>query len=156
MDKIKYIIVAIIIMLFFASKNSQNIGCGYWYDMEGKRVLGDSIDIPPIAEIMENNNIYTIVKQTPQQEKEEAIYEHDYYYPLGRDTTYYWVLFKEECLLYGPLLPTELDSILVVGIENMCHTRCINGTPYFPWESPDKWCSYDTIVLPEIQKTVQK
>ena len=26
----------------------------------------------------------------------------------------------------------------------------------FPWESPDKWCSYDTIILPEIQKTMQK
>ena len=56
---------------------------------------------------------YIIVEQHPNREKEEATYEREYIYPSGRDTTYYWVICKKEHAFWGPLLQSELDSVLV-------------------------------------------
>lgn len=115
MDKIKRISLALIaiVLLIAMLHNSQNLGGGYWYDEEGKRVFGPDIDIPPLAKILARNGDYIIVEQHPNEEREEATYEREYNYPYGRDTTYYWVIYKKRNTFFGPLMRAELDSLLI-------------------------------------------
>lgn len=105
--------VVAFIFLIVIPHNSQDLGEGYWYDKEGKRVFGQDIDVPPIAKIVECKEDYLIVEQRPKKEREEATYEREYNYPYGRDTTYFWVIYKKEHTFEGPLLFSELDSVLV-------------------------------------------
>ena len=74
MDKIKRISLALIaiVLLIAMLHNSQDLGGGYWYDEEGKRVFGPDIDIPPLAKILARNGDYIIVEQHPNEEREEA------------------------------------------------------------------------------------
>ena len=120
MDKIKhkYILKIILIVLLVTitwlvimSHNTRILGDGYWYESEGKRIFGPDIDIPPTAKIVECTRGYIIVEQYPP-EREDAIYEYEYTYPYGRDTTYYWIIYKKEHSFIGPLVRSELDSIL--------------------------------------------
>ena len=67
MDKIKRLsfVVALlalvaIVLLIAVPHNSQNLGGGYWYDKEGKRVFGPDIDIPPVAKILTCKEDYII------------------------------------------------------------------------------------------------
>ncbi len=120
MDKIKHIsfalalfVLTIIVVLISILHNSQDLGDEYWYDKEGKRVFGPDIDVPPVAKIIQYRGDYIIVEQNPNKEHEEATYEREYIYPSGRDTTYYWVINKKEHAFWGPLLRSELDSVLV-------------------------------------------
>ena len=118
MDKVKYIFMAIILLALIAigitiPHNECDMGGEYWYDKEGKRVLGPDIDIPPVAKIIQCKGDYIIVEQEPKKEREEAVYERVYNYPYGRDTTYFWIINKKKHTFSGPLLETELDSVLV-------------------------------------------
>lgn len=120
MDKIKHtsfaiilFVFALIIIIIISPHNSQLLGGGYWYDKEGKRVFGPDIDIPPISLIIQCNRDYIIVEQHPNKELEEATYNRVYNYPCGRDTTYYWVICKKKCTFEGPLLRSQLDSVLI-------------------------------------------
>ena len=120
MDKKKYILFTIVLFIFAAiialmvsPHNSQDLGGGFWYDIEGKRVFGPDIDVPPVAKVMQCKGDYIIVEQHPNKQKEEATYEREYIYPCGRDTTYYWVINNKEHFYWGPLLQSELDSILI-------------------------------------------
>lgn len=119
MDKIKHISFAVVLLALVAiisiiaiPHNSQNLGGGYWYDKEGKRVFGPDIDIPPVAKILTCKGDYIIAEQNPNKEREEATYEHEYNYPYGRDTTYYWIIYKKKHTFSGPLLKAKLDSVL--------------------------------------------
>ena len=120
MDKIKRLsfVVALlalvaIVLLIAVPHNSQNLGGGYWYDKEGKRVFGPDIDVPPSAKILACEGDYIIAEQNPNKEREEATYEREYNYPYGRDTTYYWIIYKKKHTFSEPLLNAELDSVLV-------------------------------------------
>lgn len=120
MDKIKHIsfaiallVLTIIVVLISIPQKSQDLGGEYWYDKEGKRLFGPDIDVPPVVKIIRCKEDYIIVEQHPNKEKEEATYEREYNYPCGRDTTYYWVINKKEHAFWGPLLRSELDSVLV-------------------------------------------
>ena len=122
MDKMKckYILKIILVVLVVTvtwlvimPHNTRILGDGYWYDIEGKRVFGPDIDIPPTAKIVECTRYYIIVEQHPKPEREDAMYEYEYSYPYGRDTTYYWIIYKKENSFIGPFVPSELDSILI-------------------------------------------
>ena len=122
MDKMKckYILKIILVVLVVTvtwlvimPHNTRILGDGYWYDIEGKRVFGPDIDIPPTAKIVECTRYYIIVEQHPKPEREDAMYEYEYNYPYGRDTTYYWIIYKKENSFIGPIVPSELDSILI-------------------------------------------
>lgn len=122
MDKMKckYILKIILVVLVVTVTwlvimpyNTRILGDGYWYDIEGKRVFGPDIDIPPTAKIVECTRYYIIVEQHPKPEREDAMYEYEYNYPYGRDTTYYWIIYKKENSFIGPFVPSELDSILI-------------------------------------------
>ena len=98
MDKIKHkyilkiiliVILVTITWLVIMPHNTRILGDGYWYEIEGKRVFGPDISIPPTAKIIECTRDYIIVEQYPLPEREEAIYEYEYNYPYGRDTTNY-------------------------------------------------------------------
>ena len=120
MDKIKKIVIALILFVVVILivgiinpfNGEQILGGGYSYDIEGKRVFGPDIDIPPCAKIIKYRGDVIIVEQHPKRMKEEATYGREYNYPNGRDTTYYWVVYKKEHMFYGPLLRNQLDSIL--------------------------------------------
>ena len=130
MDKVKHISFAIvflfiltIIVLIAIPNNSRNLGGGYWYDIEGKRVFGPDIDIPPVSRIIQSKGDYFIVEQHPNKEQEEATYGRVYNYPHGRDRTYYWIINKKEHAFLGPLLRSELDSAL---LENGIKLHILN------------------------------
>lgn len=119
MDKMKHysiviipVFVLVVLVTMMYNPNEQSLGDGYWYDMEGKRVFGPDIDIPPTAKIIKCKRDYVIVEQYPPK-YDDAIYEYEYNYPYGRDTTYYWIIYKKEHLFVGPFLRSELDSILL-------------------------------------------
>lgn len=123
MVKIKFLISTIIsiILLFFLLSffysttfyNQCNLGCGYWYDREGKRLFGpNDIIIPPYIEEFDYNATYIVVKQKPLQQREEIQYERIYDYPMGRDSIYYWIINKREHKSWGPILNEEYYSIL--------------------------------------------
>lgn len=119
MDKIKHISLGLILIILtfiiigiIVPLNEWDLGNGYWYDQEGKRLFGPDMDIPPRAEIIKNNGDVIIVEQQPKIEKEEATYGREYIYPYGRDTTYYWVVYKKKHTFIGPLMWTQLDSII--------------------------------------------
>lgn len=103
----------VVVLLIIIPHNSQDLGGGYWYDREGKRVLGPDIDIPPVAKIIQCKGDYIIVEQHPNKEREEATYEREYNYPYGRDTTYYWIIYKKKRTFSGPLLKAEIDSVMI-------------------------------------------
>ena len=120
MDKMKHysiviipVFVVVVLVTMMYNPNEQSLGDGYWYDIEGKRVFGPDIDIPPTAKIVECTRYYIIVEQHPKPEREDAMYEYEYNYPYGRDTTYYWIIYKKENSFIGPFVPSELDSILI-------------------------------------------
>lgn len=120
MDKIKHFLGTIallmliaIIILYAIPNNRQDLGGDYWYDKEGKRVFGPYIDVPPSAKILQYKGNYIIVEQHPNKLQEEVTYDRTYNYPCGRDNTYYWVISKKEPAFSGPILRSELDSILI-------------------------------------------
>ena len=109
MDKMISLLFTIIlfvsfVMIIIAPHNEQRLGNEYWYDVEGCRVFGPNIDIPPIAKVVECTKEYIIVEQHPKKGKEEATYGRIYNYPHGRDTTYYWIIFKKKTHLDGAVL----------------------------------------------------
>jgi len=109
--KFSFFLITILFFLSLFASNEKQLGCGYWYDIENKCIFGPSIDIPPSIEKFEYNNDYIIVEQKPQ-EKEDIIYERIYNYPLGRDTTYYWIIFKKRNTYYGPIIYDDMQEIL--------------------------------------------
>lgn len=121
MDKIKHsigiilffcVLVLIVLLICLAPSNKKELGGGYWFDIEGKRIFGPDIDIPPVVEYIKYDDDYIIVKQKPYHLQEEAQYEHTYTYPYGRMATYYWVIDICNHTFQGPIIENEFDSII--------------------------------------------
>lgn len=111
MDKIKLIIyfsiLLAIVVVPFCNSNVKRLGGAYEYDTDGKRIFGPDIDIPPIIMHYEYNDRYILVQQKPCKNREEAIYDRTYLYPMGRDTIYYWIIDKQKHSYDGPMLYKE-------------------------------------------------
>lgn len=107
-----WVILVVTIGLLLLNNNEKKLGNGYWYDIEGQRVFGEDLAIPPKAEIILNNDSYILVRQNPLSTKEEATYGKEFHYSLGRDSTYYWIIFKPEKKYKGPLTKDELLKLL--------------------------------------------
>lgn len=105
-----FIIVLILISIF--KSNEKQLGNGYWYDIEGKRIFGPNIDIPPCVERYKYNSKCIIVEQKPYNQQEDIIYERTYNYPIGRNTTYYWIILKTNNTYYGPILYEDMQIII--------------------------------------------
>ncbi|MBQ7539801.1 MAG: hypothetical protein IJT13_01605 [Bacteroidaceae bacterium] len=63
-------------------------------------------------------NDYILAKQHPNQF--DGDYPRFYQYPMGRDTTYYWLVNKKTKEQAGPLLYSEMELLLQEkGLERM-------------------------------------
>lgn len=118
MDKIKITLIipiGIIVWLLvsFLWNGGNQLGEGYWYDIDGKRIFGPDIDIPPVSDVIFNSTAILVVRQKPLKHTEEAIYEHTYNYPMGRDSTYYWIIYKKEKRYVGPILEHEYKDMSI-------------------------------------------
>ena len=115
MRKGLYIISGVLLMLILWGTlfhcNTRRVGCGEWLDIEGKRIFGPTIDIPPEVIHVENHDTFIIIKQLPLKTPEEAVYERTYTYPAGRDSTYYWIIYKKNHRYHGPMLYDEYLQI---------------------------------------------
>ena len=119
MDKIKMIVkiiilpaIALVILEVLFYNGERRLGAGYIYDTEGKRIFGPNINIPPNVVDVYNSRRCIVVKQKPSAQIEEDIYDRTYSYPFGRDTIYYWIIYKKEHHYCGPLLYDDMKDLL--------------------------------------------
>lgn len=127
------LVVGIVLLIFKRCETSflyvswYELGCGYAYDDEVKHITGGrSKSIPPRVISYNYSDSFIVVKQIPK-EIEDAIYYYDsageyqpnaYIYPLGKDTTYYWIIIKPEHKVLGPLeLSNFLDAKKLYNIK---------------------------------------
>lgn len=107
----------LLIALIFISQAFYNpitdLGGDYVYNEEVKDVVGPDIEVPPVSEVIYNSDEYFVIKQKPDN-FEYSYYNYDwvYYYPYGRDTTYYWIIYKKEHLFVGPVLQDKYKAIV--------------------------------------------
>lgn len=135
MDKIKHIsilfikcvVVIVILGIIYPSSGEKILGGGYRYDIESKRLFGPDIDIPPCSKIIRYKGDVIIVEQHPGKVIEEATYGRHYYYPHGRDTTYYWIIYKNKHTYLGPLMRHQLDSIREADRTTNDRRRCVRS-----------------------------
>jgi len=59
--------------------------------------------IPQFVEDYEYNSRFIVARQRPTV-RGNLSEEIEYIYPLGRDTTYYWIIDKNNDRIYGPVL----------------------------------------------------
>lgn len=59
--------------------------------------------IPQFVEDYEYNSRFIVASQRPTV-RGNLSEEIEYIYPLGRDTTYYWIIDKDNDRIYGPVL----------------------------------------------------
>lgn len=112
------IITIFLYSLLFPPSEEKNLGNGF-------RFFGDhdseiyywalrdtmTVFIPPDVLSYVNTKQFILARQKPHQ-FDDAIYPKFYKYPFGRDTTYYWFVDKQEKILTGPLLYSEMVSFL--------------------------------------------
>lgn len=85
----------------------------YWYDAGREEIVPRrGRIIPPVVQNYSYNKDYIIAKQQPRALKESASYCAEYEYKLGRDTTYYWIIIKNDSTTIGPLLYDEFRQLL--------------------------------------------
>lgn len=108
MDKMKIgiLLMLSIFLLFFSLQiydfGDINLGNGFVYNEEHKHILG-SIDVPPTVISYNYDKHFIVIKQIPKKHNDAIYDKKEYSYPLGRDTTYYWLIIKQEQQVFGPL-----------------------------------------------------
>jgi hypothetical protein len=129
---IKRSLLALSIMMYLTAilsscdNNSIDLGSHYRYNTEYQYISGHQIgffypyiiknqpkrkDIPPIVIDYKYDNDYIWVKQKPKIPLEQIYYDfNEIIYPLGLDTTYYWIIDKKTGEVMGPLLYKEFYS----------------------------------------------
>ena len=129
------IIMSLTAILFSCDNGSVELGSHYRYYTEHQYISGHQIgilypyiikhqpkrkDIPPIVIDYKYDNDYILVKQKPKIPLEQIYYDfNEIIYPLGLDTTYYWIIDKKTGEVTGPLLYKEFYS--------RCKTCSINN-----------------------------
>lgn len=119
--KMKSIIIFILCAIACNSSCSvdgeiKELGKGYFIRYDGCDILnhdGKHKDVPP--DILEYNydRDFIIAAQRPKQ-VDDAIYNNFPEYPLGRDTTYYWLIVKDLDLELGPLSKSEFNNARIL------------------------------------------
>lgn len=98
------------------SDYTENLGGGYFFRNEG----GDLKDIhskepkggeiPPTVIAFDYDKNFIIAKQRPKL-PQDILYEKNYNYELGVDTTYFWLIIKKSHLVLGPLNENEFREV---------------------------------------------
>lgn len=129
------LVISLTTFLFSCDNNYIDLGAHYKYDTEHQYISGHQIglfypyiikhqpkrrDIPPTVIDYEYDNDYILAKQSPKIPLEQIYYDfNDIVYPLGLDTTYYWIIEKKTGEVVGPLSYYEFYSRCeLCGIKN--------------------------------------
>lgn len=90
------------------SDYTENLGAGYFFRNEGgdlKDILSkkpNGGEIPSTVIAFDYDRNFIIAKQRPKL-PQDILYEKEYDYKLGADTTYFWLIIKKNHLVLGPL-----------------------------------------------------
>lgn len=85
---------------------TEDLGNGYIFGHESidlNFILGKGGAIPADVIAWGYNEDFIIAKQKPEKKDPPYYFEEKWVYPLGRDTTYYWVIIKQKHEVLGPL-----------------------------------------------------
>lgn len=105
-------------ILSLCSSPNISLGNGFVYNDECFHIIGKDFDIPPEIQKYEYDDTFIVLSQRPTY-----YYDDMYDYPAnfqksdyacGLDTTYYWIINKQDNLVWGPLLPNDYDSVRTV------------------------------------------
>ena len=103
MKKEKFWVIVALVGFWLAFSLSSNdevkLGNNYIYDAEHQHIIG-AIDIPPVIINYKYNEKFIVAKQSPTA-FDNVIYDkmkYDYY--LGRDTIYYWIIYKQTMSIF--------------------------------------------------------
>jgi hypothetical protein len=104
------ICVLYILVSMYHNPDIEDLGGDFTYDAEQKDIIG-IVDIPPQILSFDYDKRFIIVKQRPSK-YHNAIYDkREYFYPLGRDTIYYWLIIKKEQKVLGPLMLEDFNTL---------------------------------------------
>ncbi len=117
------IVSSAMVLLCSCVNDSVDLGGYFKYDTEHQYISGHCIgilypiiikrqpgrkDIPPCVIGYKYDDDFIIAIQKPKTPLEQIYYDfNDVKYPLGLDTTYYWIIDKKEGCVNGPLTYTE-------------------------------------------------
>jgi len=112
-----YMIFCVVLILQCCTSDyTKNLGGGYFFRNEGgdlkdilcKEPKGGEIPSTVIAFDYDKN--FIIAKQRPKL-SQDILYEKNYNYELGVDTTYFWLIIKKSHLVLGPLNEKEFREV---------------------------------------------
>lgn len=98
------------------SDYTENLGGGYFFRNEGgdlKDILSKEPkggEIPSTVIAFDYDKNFIIAKQRPKL-PQDILYEKNYNYELGADTTYFWLIIKKSRLVLGPLKEKEFREV---------------------------------------------
>ncbi len=99
-----------------SSDYTENLGGGYFFRNEGgdlKDILSKELkggEIPSTVIAFDYDKNFIIAKQRPKL-PQDILYEKNYNYELGADTTYFWLIIKKSRLVLGPLKEKEFREV---------------------------------------------
>lgn len=112
-----YIVFCVTLILQCCTSDyANNLGGGYFFRNEGgdfKDILckePNGGEVPSTVIDFNYDKNFIIVKQRPKL-PQEILYERNYDYKLGADTTYFWLIIKKRHLVLGPLNKNEFREV---------------------------------------------
>lgn len=96
------------------SDHTKNLGNRYYYRDEGEDMTDIYNEVPNGAGIPATvlayayNRDFIIARQKPKL-PQDPLYNKDYVYRNGTDTSYYWIIFKSSNVVLGPLDKAEFE-----------------------------------------------
>ena len=96
------LMILVPVRIFMSFGATEDFGDGYNLYTDDRCIFGQkgglTIDIPFEVLGYESNGSFIVVRQQPDKFDDRGIY------PSGRDTTYYWIIDKDNDRIYGPVL----------------------------------------------------
>lgn len=117
---LSYVILIIILITSIfqscSSDYSKNLGDGYFYRYEGSNlrdihcIEANGGEVP--ADILEYvfDDEFILAKQKPKL-PQDPLYDKEYIYNRGDKEFYYWLIVKNEDLVFGPLNLEEFNNL---------------------------------------------
>lgn len=112
-----YIVLSFVLILQCCTSDyTKNLGGGYFFRNEGgdlqdilcEEPKGGEIPSTVIAYDYDKN--FIIALQRPKL-PQDILYEKNYNYESGANTTYYWLIIKKNHLVFGPLKENEFIEV---------------------------------------------
>lgn len=120
MRAVKFYILTIylisLIVQSCSSDYSKNLGDGYFYRFEASDLRdihsenANDGEIPADIVSYDFDDDFIIAKQKPKL-PQDPLYDKDYKYNRGKNEFYYWLIVKNEKLVFGPLNLDEFKAL---------------------------------------------